>query len=68
MQAVIGVLEDHTSFVPQPAQGAPRYRCDFLFSFSGGVPCYHCVIFFLGGAPRYHCHVPRYALWPTLTQ
>ena len=49
MEAVIGVLENHTSFVPQPAQaGASRYRCDFLFSFSGGVPCYHCVIFFWG--------------------
>jgi hypothetical protein len=37
MEAVIGVLENHTSFVPQPAQaGASRYRCDFLFSFLGG--------------------------------
>jgi hypothetical protein len=37
MEAVIGVLENHTSFVPQPHQGvAPRYRCDFLLSFLGG--------------------------------
>jgi hypothetical protein len=52
MEAVIGVLENHTSFVPLPAQGAPRYRCDFFFLFLGGAPRYYCNFFWGGGRLR----------------